>query len=162
VVPAPFGALGVRVRGDALVEISFLAPGMATVPTRLALAREAVRQFDAYLHDPRIRFDLKLDAAGTEFQKRVWGAMTRIPVGETRTYGDLARELGSAPRAVGQACGANPLPVIVPCHRVVSGTGLGGFAHATDGFLLGVKRWLLAHEAQAAPDRGSLLAHASR
>jgi len=161
VVPTPFGALGIRVRGDAVSEIAFLPPGTRGVPAASAPAREAVRQLDAYLRDPRTRFSLKLDAAGTPFQKRVWAAMTRIPVGGTRTYGDLARELGSAPRAVGQACGANPVPVIVPCHRVVSGAGIGGFAHATDGYLLGVKRWLLAHEAQAAQPRGSPLAHAA-
>jgi methylated-DNA-[protein]-cysteine S-methyltransferase len=132
---------------------------MPTVPADLALAREAVGQLDAYLHNPWTRFDLKLDAAGTELQKRVWAAMTRIPVGETRTYGDLARELGSTPRAVGQACGANPLPVVIPCHRVVAASGLGGFAHSTEGFLLGIKRWLLAHEAAARRGQGTLLVH---
>lgn len=148
IVPAPFGALGVRIRGDAVREIEFLPEGTPPIdpasPTSATVARALVR----YLSDPAARIDLRLAPEGTLFQRRVWDAIARIPRGATRTYGDLARELGSAPRAVGQACGANPIPVVVPCHRVVSASGLGGFAHHIDGFLLGVKRWLLAHEAR--------------
>lgn len=73
-------------------------------------------------------------------------AIAAIPRGRTATYGELATSLGSAPRAVGQACGANPFPLIVPCHRVTSAAGLGGFANAREGWLLEVKRWLLAFE----------------
>ena len=69
-----------------------------------------------------------------------------IPRGEVRTYGDLAKRLGSSARAVGQACGDNPVPIVVPCHRVVGANGIGGFAHAADGYLVATKRWLLAHE----------------
>lgn len=65
---------------------------------------------------------------GTEFQKRVWAAMAAIPSGRTRSYGDLARQLGSAAQAVGNACGANPIPILIPCHRVVGANGLGGFS----------------------------------
>jgi methylated-DNA-[protein]-cysteine S-methyltransferase len=93
--------------------------------------------------------DFPLAPAGTEFQRRVWKAMTRIPIGRTRTYGEIAAELASAAQAVGQACGANPLPIIVPCHRIVSASGLGGFAGATEGTMIDVKRWLLDHEARA-------------
>ena len=83
---------------------------------------------------------------GTAFQRRVWDRIAAIPRGETRTYGDLARMLRSAPRAVGQACGNNYFPLVIPCHRVVAAGGLGGFAHTSSGYLLDVKRWLLAHE----------------
>jgi len=90
---------------------------------------------------------LPLRAAGTAFQRRVWGRIDAIPSGKTRTYGELANEIGSGPRAVGNACGANPYPVVVPCHRVVAADGrLGGFAGNRAGFLLDVKRWLLNHE----------------
>jgi methylated-DNA-[protein]-cysteine S-methyltransferase len=147
IVPAPFGALGVRVRGDAVTAISFLPPAARAVPPVSRTAAEAVRQLAAYLRDPWAPFTLKLAPSGTAFQRRVWAAIVRIPVGQTRTYGDLAHELGSVPRAVGRACGANPLPVVVPCHRVVAVSGLGGFAHQTDGDLIRTKRWLLAHEA---------------
>ncbi|MCX7891691.1 MAG: methylated-DNA--[protein]-cysteine S-methyltransferase [Burkholderiales bacterium] len=150
VIPAPFGALGLRLVGEALSGIGFLPPGSRPQAPEGAAAREAARQIAAYLADPRIRFDLPLARSGTPFQRRVWAAMARIPRGETRTYGELAAALGSAARAVGQACGANPLPVVVPCHRVVGSSGIGGFAGATRGFLVEAKRWLLAHEARAA------------
>lgn len=162
IVPAPFGVLGVRMRGDAVREIEFLPPRTATIEANSPAAAAAARELASYLRCPRKRFDLPLAPEGTAFQRRVWDAMARIPVGETRTYGQLAREIGSVPRAVGQACGANPLPVIVPCHRVVAASGLGGFAHHTEGFLLTVKRWLLAHEAAAAAEPGSLFAHEAR
>ena len=87
-----------------------------------------------------------LARTGTPFRQRVWAAISAIPRGRTATYGALAAQLGSAPRAVGQACGANPFPLIVPCHRVTAASGLGGFANAHDGWLLDVKRWLLAFE----------------
>lgn len=159
IVAAPFGALGVKMGRGAVREIAFLPPGTPPGLSRSPAAAAAFSALESYLRDPRSRFDLQLAPEGTPFQRRVWAAMQRIPVGETRTYGDLARELGSAPRAVGQACGANPLPVVVPCHRVVAASGLGGFAHRSEGFLLGVKRWLLAHEARAAAEPRSLFAH---
>jgi methylated-DNA-[protein]-cysteine S-methyltransferase len=79
----------------------------------------------------------------------VWRAIGAIRPGVTRTYGQIAVELGSAPRAVGQACGDNPLPLLIPCHRVVAADGPGGFAHSAAGFHQTVKQWLLAHEARA-------------
>jgi len=88
-----------------------------------------------------------LRPSGTTFQRRVWAQIAAIPNHQTRTYGEVAKALHNAPRAVGQACGANPFPLVVPCHRVIAtGGGLGGFARNRGGFLLDVKRWLLAHE----------------
>jgi len=75
--------------------------------------------------------------------------MCAIPRGRTRTYGELAAELGGEARAVGQACGDNRLPIVIPCHRVVAADGIGGLGHATGGYLLEAKRWLLMHEARA-------------
>ncbi|MBI2318943.1 MAG: MGMT family protein, partial [Betaproteobacteria bacterium] len=82
----------------------------------------------------------------TPFQRRVWSAIAAIAPGRTRSYGDIARELGSSARAVGQACGENSFPLVIPCHRVVSAAGIGGFAHSGGGYLLEAKRWLLGHE----------------
>jgi methylated-DNA-[protein]-cysteine S-methyltransferase len=76
----------------------------------------------------------------------VWQALRRIPGGSTQSYGELARQLHTAPRAVGQACGANPIPVIIPCHRVLARNGLGGFMSSAGGDSLAIKRWLLEHE----------------
>lgn len=141
----PFGRLGVRTDGRAVKEIRFLPPGAALAPANL-LAERACRELERYIDDPEYRFDLPLAPEGTEFQRRVWAAIAAIPKGSTRRYGEIARDIASAARAVGQACGSNPVPVVVPCHRVVAAAGLGGFAHQNGGFLIGVKRWLLAHE----------------
>lgn len=146
VLPAPTFALGIRCDDDEVTEIAYLEPRAELKPRGL-LAQEAVRQLRAYLQDPRFNFSLPLRPQGTAFQRRVWQGIAAIPAGETLTYGELAAALRSGPRAVGNACGANPYPLVVPCHRVVaSGGGLGGFARQRGGFLLDVKRWLLAHE----------------
>jgi methylated-DNA-[protein]-cysteine S-methyltransferase len=89
---------------------------------------------------------LLLSVEGTLHQMAVWRAMQRIPRGETRTYGELARAIKSAPRAVGQACGKNPVPIIIPCHRIVGSTGMGGFMGQQSGEPIKIKQWLLAHE----------------
>jgi methylated-DNA-[protein]-cysteine S-methyltransferase len=146
-IATPFCVLGLRASEDEVTSIEFLPHKHSAIRPRSALAERATRQLFAYVQDARYRFDLPLARSGTDFQRRVWRCIAEIPCGETVTYGDIARELKSAPRAVGQACGANPFPLVVPCHRVVAAAGLGGFANERDGFLLQVKRWLLAHEA---------------
>jgi methylated-DNA-[protein]-cysteine S-methyltransferase len=148
IVPAPFGAIGVRTTGGLLQELVYLPPSYALQDPANALAEQAAAQLERYFAEPDFRFDLPLATVGTGFQQRVWGAIAAIPRGTVRTYGDLARLIGSAPRAVGQACGANWFPLVVPCHRVTAAGGLGGFSNSDDanGFHLGVKRWLLAHE----------------
>lgn len=146
IVAAPGFCLGVRCDTAQIVEIVFLEPEPEIAPA-LPLAKEAVRQLRAWLADPSFRFSLPLAPAGTPFRRRVWQEIAAIPPGETRTYGELARDIGSGARAVGNACGANPVPIVVPCHRVVAaGGGLGGFARHRDGALPEVKRWLLNHE----------------
>ena len=148
-VRTPFATLGVTTSDTHLTGIRFLAPTVpAKAPRRDSLAHLACIQLQAYLEDPRRVFDLPLALAGTHHRLQVWEAMQRIGCGETRTYGELARELGSSARAVGGACGANPIPVVVPCHRVVAaGRSLGGFMGSrVEGFELGIKRWLLEHE----------------
>ena len=106
-------------------------------------AREQLGQWFA---GERTTFDLPVDPGGTPFQRRVWEALRQIPYGETRAYGALARDLGTAPRAVGLANGRNPLSIVVPCHRLVGGTGaLTGYAGGLER-----KRWLLEHERRGA------------
>ncbi|HEY4541996.1 MAG TPA: methylated-DNA--[protein]-cysteine S-methyltransferase [Noviherbaspirillum sp.] len=148
VLKTPFGALGVRTAGEVLRELVYLPPAYEAAAPTEAVAERVARQIECYLRDPDYRFDLPLAPAGTEFQRRVWAAISAIPRGEVLTYGHIAKHLRSAPRAVGQACGANWYPIIIPCHRVTASGGLGGFSNSDDeaGFHLGVKRWLLAHE----------------
>jgi methylated-DNA-[protein]-cysteine S-methyltransferase len=148
-VKTPFATLGISTTAKHVTGIRFLAPSVpAKAPPRDSLAYLACIQLQAYVDDPSRPFDLPLSLAGTHHRLQVWEAMQRIDCGKTRTYGDLARELGSSARAVGGACGANPIPVVVPCHRVVAaGRSLGGFMGSREeGFELGIKRWLLSHE----------------
>ena len=146
---APFATLGITTSATHVTGIRFLAPTTpAKAPKRDSLAYLACIQLQAYLDDPRHAFDLPLALSGTHHRLQVWEAMQRIGPGKTRTYGELAQELRSSARAVGGACGANPIPVVVPCHRVVAaGRALGGFMGSrAEGFELGIKRWLLEHE----------------
>ena len=142
----PFGVLGIRTHGETIVEIAFLPREGEVLAPADKLSVVAWLQIERYLDDPSYRIALPLEEAGTPFQRRVWSAIAAIAPGRTRRYGEIARGLGSSARAVGQACGENPYPLVVPCHRVVSSSGIGGFAHSGGGYLLEVKRWLLAHE----------------
>ncbi len=148
-IDTPFALVGVRTEGDELAEIVYLPRSAGALAPANALAERFCVQLEKYVADPGYRFKLPLRRTGTEFQRRVWDQIAAIPCGQTRTYGDLARALRSAPRAVGQACGTNYFPLVIPCHRVVAANGLGGFAHHASGYLLDVKRRLLAHEKRA-------------
>lgn len=142
----PFFAIGIRCNADEITEIAYLEPSAEVKPTT-PLAKEAVRQLRAYLKDARFEFGLPLAPAGTHFQRKVWQQIAAIPCGATKSYGEVATAIHSGPRAVGNACGANPYPLVVPCHRVLAANqGLGGFARQRGGFLLEVKKWLLQHE----------------
>ena len=148
IVAAPFGAIGIRTDGGQVHELVYLPPSFGAFDAVDGTAELAAAQVRRYLIDPDFAFDLPLAAVGSAFQQRVWAAINAIPRGEVRTYGQVAASIGSAPRAVGQACGANWFPLVIPCHRVTAAGGLGGFSNHDDehGFHLGVKRWLLRHE----------------
>lgn len=137
---SPVGRLAIIEENASIVAIGW-APAIAGEPT--PLLAEARRQLVAYFAGDLHRFDLPLAPAGTPFERRVWAAMREIPYGETRRYGELALELGSAPRAIGGACGRNPMPIVVPCHRVLAKGGIGGYS---GGAGLATKRILLALE----------------
>lgn len=148
IVDAAFGAVGIRVEQDAVRELVFLPPTFDTQPPLDRLSERVAKQVERYLSDPDFQFDLPLVPLGTVFQHKVWAAISAIPRGQVLTYGDIARHVRSAPRAVGQACGANWFPLVIPCHRVTAAGGVGGFSYHAEaaGFHVGVKRWLLAHE----------------
>jgi len=146
----PFAVLGIRTAGESLTGIEYLPQGAATLAPVNRLAERVCRQLEHYLDDPSFRFYLPFDYRGTDFQCRVWRAISGIPSGRTLTYVDIARRLRTAPRPVGGACGANRIPLVIPCHRVLGSNGLGGFMNAKSGFPLEVKRWLLRHEGVSA------------
>ncbi len=152
IISCPFGGLRIStelVDGSLMIsEISYLAKGLSKVRPQNDLARQAKDQIEAYFEDPLFKFNLPLKQQGTPYQHRVWSAISDIPVGNTISYGDLARQIKSGPRAVGGACGANYYPLLIPCHRVLSANGLGGFMQQGGeiGRHLDIKRWLLRHE----------------
>lgn len=124
-VETQFGCLGVEETDGAITRLVW--DGWNEGP-ETPLLQEAAAQLMAYDQGRLERFDLPYHVAGSEFQQQVCDLMYAIPLGETRTYGDIAKELGQPPQPVGQACGANPIPVIIPCHRVLAANGLGGFS----------------------------------
>jgi methylated-DNA-[protein]-cysteine S-methyltransferase len=148
-IHTPFGAVAVTAYNDQLaIELLVAAPSDAVEVSKQSkhpLIANACQQIIRYLENPKSSFDIALSQHGTDFQQQVWQAIAAIPVGQVRTYGALARDIGSGPRAVANACGANNLPLVVPCHRVVAQHGLGGFMQGKSNGLL-IKQWLLQHE----------------
>lgn len=127
-VESPVGRLAVRTHIDGIAVLDWVNEDVHA-PVSTPVQKEAAKQLAAYFAGELNDFDLPLAPEGTEHQKRVWAEMSRIPYGGLATYGDIARAIGSAARAVGTACGKNPIPIIVPCHRVVStGGGIGGYS----------------------------------
>jgi len=143
---APFAVLGIRAIGERLTDIEYLPRGAATLKPQTPFAKEVCRQLAAYLKDPNFEFDLPFEYDGTEYQRKVWQTVHAIPPGKVLSYLQVAKRIGSAPRPVGSACGANRIPILIPCHRVIASNGIGGFMHTRRGSPIEIKRWLLHHE----------------
>ena len=122
---APIGDLTISVEDNMIVSLDW---GWAQEQNTNTILQDAKSQLDDYFDGLRKNFDLPLEPPGTKFQQRVWSMMEQIPYGKTITYGEIAKALGSSARAVGTACGANPIPVIIPCHRVVAANDMGGYS----------------------------------
>jgi methylated-DNA-[protein]-cysteine S-methyltransferase len=138
--------LGITTSRDTLCTIDFISARHKDRLPRYGLIGEVIAQLRAYFKNPAFEFSLPLASQGTTFQRRVWQKLQDIPRGHAWTYGVVAGYLGSSPRAVGGACRANPVSIIVPCHRVVASNGPGGFGGQTQGYKMTIKQWLLAHE----------------
>ena len=147
IIAAPFGCvIGIRTQGAMLTALDFLPVDWPEKsPEDVATAR-AIDELQAYFRNPHAPFTVSLILQGTAFQQRVWTALQTISPGTVMTYGELAQQLGTAARPIGGACRNNPIPILVPCHRVVGRQGLGGYAGEVTGNPLGIKRWLLQHE----------------
>lgn len=146
VFDSPVGRLGIALDGDALRTLAFLDRRTGTRSAGNAAIRRVQQAILTYLETPETLPAISLAVEGTPFQQRVWAALQAIPAGRVLTYGELAAQLHSGARAVGNACRHNPTPLAVPCHRVVPSKGIGGFAGHTSGRLVAVKRSLLARE----------------
>lgn len=143
-------SLGICTVADAVTVVDFISQAWSQPPyAPTPFAKEIVRQFNAYFFAGTPYFSLPLAPSGSEFQQRVWQQLRQIPYGQSVTYGRLAHHLGSSARAVGGACRRNPIPLLVPCHRVVAAAGLGGFSGHREGPMLRLKGWLLALERAA-------------
>ncbi len=138
--------IGARFTGEALTGLGYLPQDTPLTRSPDQRAEHLANELEHYTQNPEHVFDLLFVPSGTPFQLRVWRALLAIPAGQPLTYGELAIRLKTAPRAIGQACGSNPLPLVIPCHRVVAVNGLGGFMHAARGAPLDIKVWLLRHE----------------
>ncbi len=152
VMASPIGWLRVRTMDQRLSAIDFQGEDETLVAVSPPVACTAVcAAIERYFSRPQPFPELVLETTGTAFQQRVWQALQEIPVGQVVAYGQLAARLGSSARAVGNACRHNPIPLVVPCHRVVARNGLGGLAGATSGRRVAIKRWLLRHEGVEIP-----------
>lgn len=150
IVPSQVGKLVLELQGEQLVSLSISEmnkqPLVSEIKTHSRQIKSVQKQLENYFSSAIPFTAISLLPQGTPFQKSVWSELSKIPLGETRTYGDIAKELKSSARAVGNACRRNPIAIIIPCHRVVSAKGLGGYAGETSGRQLNIKRWLLSHE----------------
>ncbi|WP_410499031.1 methylated-DNA--[protein]-cysteine S-methyltransferase [Chitinibacter sp. S2-10] len=146
-VTLPFGAVQVFASDTELLRLDFLAEPCSPILPRNRVLDEAEQQLLAYAREPHFQFDLPMHLEGTPHQLKVWQHIAAIDAGKTLRYRDIAEQIGSSPRAVGGACGRNPLPIFIPCHRVLAANGLGGFNANRNGLdWMPFKRWLLAHE----------------
>ena len=167
---AGIAALRITTKGNALTGIEFvnlqtnpyphlntnkinnktcdLHPTKCTRNNTSDYTRTVVNQLSRYFEDPDWLFTLNIETHGTEFQQQVWRQLEKISVKKHCTYGELAKKLSTSPRAIGNACRSNPVPIVVPCHRVVSAKGAGGYCGTSDAdsFELKIKNWLLDHE----------------
>ncbi|VAW93485.1 Methylated-DNA--protein-cysteine methyltransferase [hydrothermal vent metagenome] len=154
VMSSPVGYLYLQTSGDTVVGLEYNTrkrPGKKLLSKQQAKIKKHIMDYFAIgkskeKSKEKFKMDLNLELTGTTFQKRVWAVLQKIPAGKVKTYGEVAKQLNSSARAVGNACRANPIPLIVPCHRVIAKTGIGGFSGKTNGASIDRKRWLLAHE----------------
>ncbi len=145
----PFGVVGIITHDSNLIGLEFLPQGTAEVLPKTATGNQVWNALFAYMENPNKLNEVALASEGTDFQKKVWNALRRIPVGEVMTYGELAKSIDTSPRAAANACRRNRIPILIPCHRIVAQKGLGGYCGETSGYMLEVKKWLLQHEGYA-------------
>lgn len=152
-LPTQLGHLIIELEGNKICSLCLhekVTAKLRSVSSNMSSNNRVVKsillQLNNYFTSATAFKSMPLSPSGTPFQISVWNELNKIPLGEIRTYGEIAKKLNSSPRAVGNACRRNPIQIIIPCHRVVSAKGLGGYAGETDGKQINIKRWLLNHE----------------
>lgn len=142
---SPIGKLAITSEDEQLLGINYTNTQSNIKPNN-AFDREVIRQLKAYFKQADFQFNLPIKLDVTDHHLKVLKALQRIPMGNVKTYGELAEQIHSGPRAIGNACRRNPISIIIPCHRVVAKSHLGGYSGKTSGKLLDKKIWLLQHE----------------
>lgn len=150
-ISTPIGKIGIRTSDNYLLGINYLGDSALIIKPKTIMAKETLEQVLCYFADPEFSFKIPFSLNVTPFQERVLQALRKIPVGTTRSYAELAQLLETKPRPVGNACRKNPIPIIIPCHRIIASTGMGGYGGAIKGPILEIKRWLLQHEGTPIP-----------
>jgi methylated-DNA-[protein]-cysteine S-methyltransferase len=146
ITTSPLGAIGVLIKKDQLLGLHLLTDATPSPPTSDPLCKQVIEELNCYFNDPTHCFTIPLHLQGSAFQQKVWRALKYLKSGETLTYGQLAMQLDTGPRAIGQACRTNPIPIIIPCHRIVGANAVGGYGGAKEGSFMKIKQWLLKHE----------------
>lgn len=146
IISTPLGKLGIVTSERHLTQLELLTDDLSLQHSTDPLISQISYELNAYFINPCFKFTIPCQMQGTAFQKNVWEALSQVPVGKTITYGALAKKLKTGARAVGNACRANPLLIIIPCHRVLGQHGLGGFNGDHTGDKIAIKQWLLNHE----------------
>lgn len=141
----PAGQLTLNTKGEVLCNMQWLTQASASATDQAAPEILSTQLTRCWL-EPQAKITLSLLSQGSTFQRKVWDALRKIPIGQTKTYGELARELNTSPRALANACRKNPFPLIIPCHRVLAKTGIGGYAGEITGKLIEIKTALLDYE----------------
>lgn len=151
IIPSPLGALGLVIDNGALVKLDYLELPRSSKKIKLkkasgSLAKKIVEELDRYFRNGKRKFSISLKLSGTLLENRIWQAMREIPAGQSITYGELAAKFDTGARVVGNICRKNPIPIIIPCHRVVAKNNIGGYCGNKKGYSIKNKEWLLELE----------------
>lgn len=146
IIATPVGKIIISAENESITRITFADDKITLHNSTDKILLAAVSQIDQYFSQKKNSFDLPLKLIGTDLQQKIWQRLKKIPFGETVTYGELAKELNTSARVIGNACRMNPILLVIPCHRVVAVNGLGGFSGKKSGQFLAIKKWLLEYE----------------
>ncbi|MFK7794631.1 MAG: methylated-DNA--[protein]-cysteine S-methyltransferase [Gammaproteobacteria bacterium] len=153
ILPSPIGLLGLNISSKGIQRLLYIKTKQDSRIPNKGFGAKVHQQIMEYFELQRTEFDLPIDIQGTTYQNRVLSEVVKISYGESLTYGDIAMAIDSGPRAVGNACRHNPIPIIIPCHRVVKKSGIGGYCGSIVGKEIQQKDWLLQHEVDSPATR---------
>lgn len=149
IINTPIGKLGLIITNNKLAKIEFLPLQAREFSPKNPVVQQIFKRIKEYFSNPQLQFKFQLQLKGTPLQQKIWQTIQKIPCNKTITYGELAQKIATSPRVIGNACRRNPIPLVIPCHRVVAATGLGGYCGKNNKNFLRIKQWLLTHESKS-------------